>query len=679
MTQVDPARSIDPEYRLAAAYLANPTYSKSALSPDGSLIAAIRTTGDADRIVIIETAAPHAEREIITEYRSAHRTRSSRVIRKLGWPSNDRIVYSIETPYGSREDGIPYVTEDQFDQKQNKLYGARERKTRLYASTLDGKRRYLARHWQWAGEALTQDEVIDWLWDDPDHFMIRYAGDAILVHSWIGTRHTVQSFRNGVSSWVVDHRGVIRAGGEFGLQSGKRSLYVRAAKHEPWKRLNRYNPDTEPGFWFAGFSENPNLIYVYSDEESDSTVLYEYHLDTKTRGREVFQAPPYDLHTGTLRSSPLDGRLLAINYFADRPMSRIVDPEWARRWKVIADHFRGQQVLQLSENASTQKMLFQVSSEQSAPMIWLHDSEAGTFDRLFDLYPGLEGRTLAETEAIRFKARDGSELHGYLTRLPGAPAPAPVIVYPHDEPNKRVDAGWNPVIQYLASSGYAVLQLNYRGSVGFGRLHERRRDRQWGDAIQDDFDDAVQQLIAEGIAAEGRIGIYGQGFGGYIALHAVVKSPSLYSAAGSWGAVTDLSATLNNDGRSRWKKKTDRRIIGDRLTDPKRLTRASPLHQANRIKTPVLIGYGTQDDVVDPAQSEWMVRALEDNHAEVEAYRYQGEPHRFIDERNRIDFYRRLTKFFDRHLKDDRFSREAKSVGGGRRIDRDTASSLAAH
>jgi dipeptidyl aminopeptidase/acylaminoacyl peptidase len=211
-------------------------------------------------------------------------------------------------------------------------------------------------------------------------------------------------------------------------------------------------------------------------------------------------------------------------------------------------------------------------------------------------------------------------------------------------------------VQFLAHRGFTVVQLNYRGSTGYGREHERKGDREWGDAVQNDLADAASWLIDEGIARPGRIAIFGRGHGGYLALQAMVTHPDLYRAGASWGAPTDLVVLRSDDGDGVLEESVNDVLIGSSLTDRARLIESSPARQADRIEAPALLGHGMDDPAVDSKHLDFMATALESADAEFEAFRYENELDEFIDDRDRIDFYLRLADFFEREL-------DGRSVG----------------
>jgi len=628
------------------------------LSTDGSHVAAIRSSTTGDSIVLIEIGENTRERVLVEEKRSGYRTRGTRRLRELGWPAANRIVYSIETPYLSEEDGLELLNDRGSNLRADAGRASPDnsilRKTRLYSIGLSGKRKYLAKDWPRADVSINQDRILSWLPNDPEHFLVEFQGNPLRVDARSGSYTVVESMRNVLESFVADHTGKIRVARSFERPTRERGLHARSSITGSWERLIKYDRYVENGFFFAGFSDDPSRIYVYSDRDADKIALFEYDLDRSALGRQVIADPDFDLHLGWLDSSPVDGRLLAVHYYRDRLTTRVFDSAWRPIWDRIRLRFPNQDVRIESQDASGQKMLLIASSDRLPPRAYFHDSESGEFQLVAELYPKLRGIELAPTQAMSFIARDGVEIDVYVTTpQSNVNAPNRVIIFPHDGPATRDVIEWHPAVQFLAQKGFAVVQLNYRGSTGYGREHERRGDHEWGRAVQNDLADTARWLIRKDIATPERIGIFGTGYGGYLALQSLVSHPALFRAGASWGGLTDLLKMRFDDNEDSWDDSVHEILVGNSLTDRARLLETSPARQARRIKSPVLLGHGTDDPSVSAEHLNLMASALRSADAEYEAYRYKNELDEFIDEHNRVDFYLRLADFFERHLGED--------------------------
>ena len=242
---------------------------------------------------------------------------------------------------------------------------------------------------------------------------------------------------------------------------------------------------------------------------------------------------------------------------------------------------------------------------------------------------------------ITFTARDGLSIQGYLS-LPvsGETSALPLIVNPHGGPWARDSWGFNPEVQFLTNRGYAVLQINFRGSVGFGREFWEASFGQWGGSMQDDITDGVQWAIDEGIADPKRIAIYGGSYGGYATLAGICKTPDLYAAAVDYVGVSNL-LTFMNTIPPYWKPLLEKMyaMVGHPEKDKQRLIDTSPALQAHKIRTPLFVAQGAHDPRVNIAESDQMVEALRQRGVEVDYMVKDNEGHGFHNDENKFEFY----------------------------------------
>jgi dipeptidyl aminopeptidase/acylaminoacyl peptidase len=262
---------------------------------------------------------------------------------------------------------------------------------------------------------------------------------------------------------------------------------------------------------------------------------------------------------------------------------------------------------------------------------------------------------MATVQPIRYTARDGLEIPGYLTLPVGRAAKnLPCVVNPHGGPWARDSWGFNPETQFLANRGYCVLQMNFRGSTGFGRAFWEASFKQWGLAMQDDVTDGVQWLVKQGIADPKRIAIYGASYGGYATLSGVTKTPDLYAAAINYVGVSNLF-TFMNTIPPYWEPFRQQMYVmvgnpGD-PADKARMTATSPALNADKIKTPLLVAQGARDPRVNKAESDQIVAALRGRGVDVDYIVKDNEGHGFANEENRFEFYAAMERFLAKHLK----------------------------
>jgi dipeptidyl aminopeptidase/acylaminoacyl peptidase len=253
---------------------------------------------------------------------------------------------------------------------------------------------------------------------------------------------------------------------------------------------------------------------------------------------------------------------------------------------------------------------------------------------------------------LTYQSRDGLTIHGYLTLPRGGGKNLPLVVNPHGGPWARDAWGYNPEAQFLANRGYAVLQMNFRGSVGYGRAFWEASFKQWGKKMQDDVTDGVNYIIKEGIADPKRICIYGGSYGGYTALAGLAFTPELYACGVDYVGVSNLFTFLKTIPPY-WKPLLDMfyEMIGNPETDKALLAEASPVLHADNIRVPLLIAQGAQDPRVNVEESNQMVAALKKHGIDVEYIVKENEGHGFHNEENRFEFYEAMERFLEKHLR----------------------------
>ena len=304
-----------------------------------------------------------------------------------------------------------------------------------------------------------------------------------------------------------------------------------------------------------------------------------------------------------------------------------------------------------SANKDEDKFVVAATSDRTLGKRYLYDRNARTLDLLADVAPWLPEDELSLMKPIEFKARDGLAIHGYLTLPKGAaPRNLPVVVNVHGGPWARDVWGFNPEVQFLANRGYAVLQINFRGSTGYGRRFWEASFREWGRKMQDDVTDGVQWLVDQGIADPARIAIYGGSYGGYATLAGLAFTPDLYAAGIDYVGVSNLltfmkaippTGSLCSRCCRRWSA-TWRRT---RRCCARRHRCSAPTRSG-----PLLIAQGAKDPRVVKSESDQMVEAMRKRGVEVEYLVKDNEGHGFRNEENRFEFYEAMERFLAKHI-----------------------------
>ncbi|APX34592.1 peptidase [Brachybacterium sp. P6-10-X1] len=356
----------------------------------------------------------------------------------------------------------------------------------------------------------------------------------------------------------------------------------------------------------------------------------------------------------TLFTDRRTGAILAARFTGPRPRIEIVDPEFAEVHAVLAELSDG--VLgSLSSDVSGQRWVATFLSDRDPHVAWFHDRTTGESRRLFRPYPHLDPADLAPMEPVELTARDGLALHAFLTLPPGIPPQGlPLVLEVHGGPWVHDSWGYSPQAQFLASRGYAVLQVNFRGSSGYGRRHTRAGIGEFAGAMHEDLLDAVDWAIAQGIAEPERVGILGSSYGGYAALVGAAFTPERFAAAVDIVGIADLASFIRSLPpvsrpylRSNWLT-----YVGD-PEDPVQeedMRARSPLTHVDRITTPLLIAHGANDARVPREESDTIVASLRERGVTAQYLLADDEGHGFANPENQIRLQQAIAEHFATHL-----------------------------
>jgi dipeptidyl aminopeptidase/acylaminoacyl peptidase len=348
------------------------------------------------------------------------------------------------------------------------------------------------------------------------------------------------------------------------------------------------------------------------------------------------------------------GEVLAARFVADRPHVEVVDPGFADVHAALAELSDG--VLgTLSSDEAGRRWIATFVHDRDPGATWLYDRATGEARLLWRAFPHLDPAALAPMTPVEFPARDGLPLHGYLTLPVGVePRSLPLVLLVHGGPWFHDSWGFHPDVQFLADRGYAVLQVNFRGSTGYGRHHLTAAIGEIGRAMHDDLLDAVDWAVARGYADPDRVGIYGGSYGGYAALLGITATPDRFAAAVDYVGVSDLAnflRTLPPFARA-YNVNAWFRYLGDpEIPEQEADMRArSPITMVDRIRTPLLVAQGANDVRVVQAESDNIVRSLRERGVPVEYLLAEDEGHGFANPENRMRLYRAVERHFAEHL-----------------------------
>ena len=455
-----------------------------------------------------------------------------------------------------------------------------------------------------------------------------------------------------IQGWMTDHDGKLRVA--YAIVDGVNTqILYRETEQEPFRPVLTTSFKDEVSFYV--FTPDNKMVYATSNIGRDKAALVVVDPATGQEVEELYANDLYDVIglgyskakkklTGAYCEGPKD----VIRHF--------FDPQTEESFRKLQAQLPGYQVSTTATNKAEDMKIVYAGNDRTRGTYYLYDVKADKLTKIADLAPWIQAEEMAEMIPVSYPSRDGLTIEGYLTLPAGLTMETarqlPVVVNPHGGPWARDSWGYNPEVQFLANRGYAVLQMNFRGSTGYGRKFKELSYKQWGQTMQNDITDGVRWLISQGIADSTRIAIYGGSYGGYATLAGLTYTPDLYACGVDYVGVSNLFTFLQTIPPY-WKPMLDMmyEMVGDPQKDSTMLAACSPALNADRIKAPLLVVQGANDPRVNKAESDQMVAALRARGVDVDYMVRDNEGHGFHNEENRFAFYRTMERFLAKHLK----------------------------
>lgn len=454
-----------------------------------------------------------------------------------------------------------------------------------------------------------------------------------------------------ITGWGTDHDGKIRLA--YVTNGVDNTIMYRDNEDEPFEDVITTNFKQTLAPQFFDF-DNGSIVYAVSNLGRDKAAVVKYDLKEKKELEEIFSNNEVDvdgISYSNKRKVPT-----VISYTKAKLNRKYLDKEMEAIFTKLEEELGADNEYYLtSSNKNEDKFLVYVGNDKTRGSYYYYDKESDKIDHMADLSPWVKSEQMAEMKPITYTSRDGITINGYLTLPVGREAKnLPVVINPHGGPWARDNWGFNPEVQLLANRGYAVLQMNFRGSTGYGKEFWESSFKKWGQEMQNDVTDGVKWLIDEGIADPKRVAIYGGSYGGYAALAGITNTPDLYAAAVDYVGVANIF-TFMETIPPYWEpyKKMLYEMVGDPNTIDSVMIKAnSPVFNVDKIKAALFIAQGANDPRVKQSESDQMVEALKKNGVNVQYMLKENEGHGFRNEENRFDFYNAMTKFLDENLKE---------------------------
>ncbi|WP_367345357.1 alpha/beta hydrolase family protein [Stenotrophomonas bentonitica] len=618
-------------------YLKRDTFNDIKLSPSGQYYAATIPMEDRTGVAILDREAG----KVVGSFMPPKNNHAS----SFYWVSDDRVLIGLSEKFGSLDNPQPTGELYALSAKSGRgelLVGYRVEGngpgTRIQPKKVEAVAAFLI-------DSMPQEErnVLVSVWPFSSDPFTRV--DRLDVTS--GRRQTVARSPVRNADFVSDPSGQIRFAHGAGIDNVNK-LYYRDVAGDAWKLVNdeAVSKRIETAL---GFSEDGKTAYLQVQQADGPDAIVSW--DPATGKRATLLRDPV-VDPEQLLYRPGTRVPVGALYMGDTPRTRFFDDASAdaRLYRSLEAAFAGEAVLITSSTRDGRLVLVQTWSGSNPGDFYIFDTVAKSAEHLISRSGWVDAARSAKVTPFAFKARDGMELHGYLT-APAASgtAKAPMVVMPHGGPFGVFDDGsYNSEAQMLADAGYAVVQVNFRGSGNFGRAYRQAGAQQWGGSMQDDVTDATRWAIAQGHADPSRICIYGASYGAYAALMGAAREPALYRCAAGYVGVYDLPLMHTTGDIQR--SGSGSTYLKEWLGSAAEVAAVSPVNLADRIKVPVFLAAGGEDERAPIQHTKRMETALKKAGVPVESLYYDTEGHGFYTDPHRREYYGKLLAFLSRSL-----------------------------
>jgi len=609
-----------------------PAFSDPAISPDGKHIAALQAFQGRPVVVIYEVGAPQARPAIVASNDS--------LIDGIEWVKNDRLAIYIKK-------GMEVGGDDRV---------RTWRRTETVSLT-GGDPVLLNENQHSLNFNVNGGAIIDRDLDDPDLAFVpldvenldnEFAFNVMAVNVRTGQSHRFMAGNTHTNEWFMDGHGHVVA--RIDQTDDPLTDHLKFYDGKDWHDAGDFDATGDKGAGLVGLTEDgQSAAYIGWDEKKHKALSAE-PLAGKGDASILFANTSYDLDEAL--SDEWTGRIVGASYADDQMRYVYFDDKLEALQRGLEAAFPGLSVHAVSTDLSRQHVIAAIEGPRQPLAYFYLDRTTHQAEQIAETYPDLVPTDLGEMKPYPYKARDGLDIHAYLTLPPGSTGKnVPLVVMPHGGPEDRDMLTFDWQVQFFANRGYAVFQPNFRGSSGYGHKFIEAGIGEWGLKMQDDVTDGVKKLIAEGVVDPKRICIVGGSYGGYAALAGAVFTPDLYACAVSFAGVSDLPRMMSaeksdhgsySDTVSYWMSR-----LGD---DSDHLRATSPARHADQVKCPILLMHGENDTTVRIRQSEVMYDALKDAGKDVQFIKFSGEDHYFTLADTRVRFLTEVEKFLAAHI-----------------------------
>ncbi|WP_316805893.1 S9 family peptidase [Pedobacter agri] len=539
------------------------------------------------------------------------------------WTSNNELIYYTEDESKDRRSDIFVINKDGSKQVQ---LSANE-KTRL---------------------RVIEDQLID------DKYIVVASNkrdstvfDVYRLNVRNGQMDIAAKNPGNITEWMTDHKGVLKIA--VASDGVNETLLYRENETQTFKPVLTNNFETT--FQPIAFSEEePNVLYAISNVNRDKNALVALDLKNGKEKKVLFANDT--LNVVDARYSRMQKKMLFVTCETWKKKKYYLDDQSRNTYSKIDQLLPGSEWRIMEKDKMENVFVIRTFTDKNPGSYYLYTASQNKLRKLTDINSAIDEEVMSDMKPISFMSSDSLHINGYLTLPRNKKATnLPVVVLPHNGPGGRNSWGYNAEVQFLASRGYAVLQVNYRGSAGYGKSFYAAGFKQWSDKIQEDVNDGVRWLINKQIANPKRVAIYGNGFGGYIALNCLYKNPDLYSCGGSNSGVINLFSYLKTIPpflKSNLQMYYE--ILGNPVTDTDYMRFASPVFHADRFKSPLFIAQNPKDPRVNVAEGVQFIKELKKRNVPVTYIEKEEGPNPVLRQQGRTALYKALEEFLKTNL-----------------------------
>ncbi|HLR51077.1 MAG TPA: prolyl oligopeptidase family serine peptidase [Candidatus Sphingobacterium stercoripullorum] len=460
------------------------------------------------------------------------------------------------------------------------------------------------------------------------------------------TRELLDKNKGNISRWFASSDGQVRLA--LTSDSLEESLLYRPRNHLPFAEVLKIGLGTSV-YPMGLVKDSLDVFYALSNVDRDKLALVKWDAKTGEEIELLLESDQVDINSGGY--STLHEDMLYTSSTLVKDSLTFYNDTLADNYKKIQGHFPGMMIHILDVDRSLDKLLFHVFSDVKPGGFYLYDAQVDSASLIVKSNPKLEGVDLHPTEAVTFRSRDDLPIQGYVTYPKGNKKNNPTVVLVHDGPGRRDYWGFNSQVQFLASRGYAVFQVNYRGSKGFGKDFWAAGFKEWGGKVQTDITDGVAWLIHQDIADKDRIAIMGSGFGGYSALYAATFNSSMFQCAISNSGYSNLFTFFKEiPPHLQPYLQLYYEMVGNPHKESDMFRATSPVFHADKVSIPVMLVQGGKERVSSVTDVHQFVRALKNNHIPVKYMYLEDDTRRLEKEENKISYYLEVEKFLYQYL-----------------------------